>query len=308
MYLYDTYGLGVHSALPLPELQALTGVKADVVIQIGKVDWSPPETICTEDYYHLTSDEAYFFWDRIGKYLVRNGNEIIVEPFPGVEERLVRLPLLGSVLAVLLHQRGFLVQHASAVAINGDAVVFLGGKGWGKSTLAATLYAQGHELIADDVVALDIDNLRCPAALPGFPQFKLWPESAASSLGEDPELLPRLAPGCEKRARSAADRFSRQPLPLRSIYVLSEGPVLEIKPLPPQEAMVELIGNTFVARLDKKSLRGASASLHLRQCTRLIGSVPVYRLKRPQSLSLLPSIGQLVEEQLQVTHRLSGCK
>src|SRR2546426_9378375 len=37
---------------------------------------------------------------------------------------------LGPVLAVLLHQRGRLVLHASGVALDGCAVAFLGGSGW----------------------------------------------------------------------------------------------------------------------------------------------------------------------------------
>lgn len=297
MYLYDIYGLGIHSALPLPELYAPTEVKADVVIRVGEIDWSPPPTPA-ERYFRIAAGEAYLFWDQIAKYVVRSGREIIVEPFPGVEEQLLRITLLGSVLAVLLHQRRILVQHASAVEIDGGAVAFLGGRGQGKSTLAATLYARGHKFIADDAVALDVSGESCPVVLPSFPQFKLWPESVTASLGDDPERLPRIAPGCEKRVRRATERFSQKPLPLRSIYVLSEGSALEIKPLQPQEAVVELISNTYVARLNTQALRGVDASFHLRQCASVINNVSIYRLERPQSLSLVPTIAQLVEEQL----------
>ena len=298
MYCYDAYGLGIHSALPLPELVATAEIGTDVVIQLGKVDLSLPETIPREGYFHLSAQEACFFWEQIGTFLVKDGKEIIVEPFPGVEERLIRLPLLGTVLAVLLYQRGFLVLHASAVAINSGVFAFLGGKGQGKSTMAATLYKRGNHLMADDVVALDLSDPRSPLVLPGFPQFKLWPEAAASTLGDDPETLPQLASGYEKRARRVADRFSHGSLPLRYICVLSEGSAPTLKPLQPQAAIVQLIANSYVARFGNQLLQGTGASAHLRQCASLVKSVPVYCLERPRSLPLLPAIAQLVEEHL----------
>jgi len=43
--------------------------------------------------------------------------------------------------------------------VNGNAVVFLGNKGYGKSTMAATLYARGHSFLADDLVLIVRDQL-----------------------------------------------------------------------------------------------------------------------------------------------------
>lgn len=298
MYCYDAYGLGIYSELPLPELVAAAEIEADVVIQLGKVDRSPLEISRAGGYFHITAESACFFWDQIGTFLMKNGKEIIVEPFPGAEDRLIRLAILGTGLAVLLHQRGLLVLHASAVAINGGVVAFLGNKGQGKSTMAATLYARGHYLMADDLVAVDLGDPRSPLVFPGFPQFKLWPEAAASSLGDDPETLPQLASGYEKRARRAVDRFSHRPLPIKYLCMLSEGPTPALKPLQPQEAIVQMIANSYVARFGNQLLQGVGACSHLRQCTSLIKSVPVYCLERPRSLALLPAVAQLVEEHL----------
>src|SRR2546421_12252878 len=200
IHSYFAYGLGIHSLLPLPEFMAAP-VGADVVIKMCDVSHSFPDVRDAQSFHmSATPQETCISWDRLGTFLVRNGKEIIIEPFPGAEERLLRLPLWGAVLAILLHQRGLLVLHASAVGINGSAVAFIGGKGQGKSTTAATIYARGHKLLADDVVALDMNNSGGPMVLSGIPQFKLWPE-AVSSLGDNPELLPKIFSGCEKRAR-----------------------------------------------------------------------------------------------------------
>jgi hypothetical protein len=297
VYNYNAYNLGICSALPLPELQTSAVAAADVVITLGHVDWSPPQMSAYEEEpcFEVWSDNAYFSWTQLGRFRVRDGNEIVIDPNPWVEERLLRLPLLGTLLAVLLHQRGHLVLHASAVAIEDEAIIFLGNKGRGKSTMAATLYGRGHHLIADDVVCITVDNGR-PMVVPGFPQFKLYSEAVAVSLGVDHRLLPELADGYEKRGRRIIDRFARKPLALKRIYALGLGPLSTLKLLEPKAALLALIANSYMARFGKRLLNGPQASTHLRQCTALLAQTPIYRLERPDSLALLPFVAQLVEE------------
>lgn len=299
MYKYTAYGLSIDSTIVLPELQTSAHVSADVVIQFGKLKESPPEISSEGSYYHINQEKAICFWDIVGTFLVRDGKEIIIDPLPGVDEQIIRLPLLGAVLAVLLYQRGFLILHSSGVAINGGVVAFIGAKGWGKSTMAATLYGRGHDMMADDVVALDLSGVGSPVVLPGFPQFKLWPEAATSALGDDPQMLPQLHSQVEKRIRRVNDRFAQQPLPLKRIYVLGGGKAPQIKPLQPQAAIAHIIGNSYIAMLSgKQFVTSAGSANHLHQCTNLIKNVPIYRLERPRSLSLLPAIAQLVEEDI----------
>ena len=298
MHSYIAYGLTIHSALPLPELVVASDVGADVVIQLGKVGRPQAGTDHTGSCFHMTTEQAYLFWEQVGSFLVRGGKEIIVDPISGVEESLIRLPLLGMVLAAVLQQRGLLVLHASAVAFNGDAVAFLGASGWGKSTLAATLYARGHPLVADDLVAVDLGGRENPIVLPGFPQLKLLPEAAAASLGDDAELLPRLASGFDKRSHRAANEFSDRPLPLRRMYLLGRGPCLEIEALQPQQVIKHLICQSYLSLVFKQSLQGVIASAHFLQCASLAGKVPLYWLKRQPSLATLPDLTMLVEEDL----------
>ncbi len=296
-FYYNVYGLGVRSALPLPELIAATEMEADVVIRRGRVGPPLPEIARTGSYFHTTTEEAYFFWDRVGTFLVRKGEEIIVDSCPGVDECVVRLPLLGIVLAGLLYQRGVLVLHSSAVSVDDVAIAFLGNKESGKSTMAAVLYARGHQLVADDVVAVGGEEAGGPLTLPAFPQLKLWPAAVVASLGEDPAALPRLHSRIEKRARQITYGFAHRPVPLGRIYVLDRGPSPEIEPLRPQEAMVQLIANSYASRFSRP-LPAARRVLHFLQCAELARDVPAFRLKRPPSHALLPTIARLVEEHL----------
>lgn len=297
MYFYTAYGLRIRSVLPLPELVAAKEIVGDVVIRLGKVGPLFPEVVGRGSYFHIAGEEAYFFWDQVGTFLVQSGKEIIVDPFPEVEEGLIRLPLLGTVLAALLHQRGALVFHSSAISVDGVAVAFMGIKGSGKSTMAAALYARGHKFVADDVVALDVNRAKSPTVPPGFPQLKLWPEAAAASLGDDPTVLPRLHFQSEKRARRVTSRFVQRPVPLRQIYALGRGSSAQIEPFQPQEAMIQLIANLYAARFGQQLLQIKGVTYFL-QCAELARNIPIYHLQWPLSLAFLPATVRLVEEHL----------
>ena len=296
MHSYVAFGLGIRSALPLPELVPKEAA-ADVAVRVGRAHRLPPEAISVETpfrgaYFQATQEEAYLFWEKVGSFSVRNGCEIIVEPAPGVEERVLRHFILGFALTVLLQQRGRLVLHASAVTVDSGVVAFLGGPGWGKSTMAAAMYARGHSIVADDVTAVRADKAH-PVVHPGFPQLKLWPE-AAIAVGDVPERLPRVEPSVEKRARRATHQFSPDPLPLRCIYVLAESETQEIDTLSSQEALVELIRHSHATRF----LRVVGASSHFLQCSNVVNNVTVRGLKRPRSLASLSDLAQLVEKDL----------
>jgi hypothetical protein len=307
MYSYIAFGLRIHSALPLPELMVASEGPADLVIRPGRVDPPVVKEADTDRCFRLSSEEAVLSWDTVGSFQVRGGTEILVEALPGVEERLLRLPLLGMVMSVALHQRGILSLHASAVAIEGQGVAFVGRSGRGKSTLAAALAARGHALAADDLVALDLNPVTGPHILPGFPQVKLLPE-AAVSLGEDPETLPLLASGISKRARRLEAGFSTQPLPLQRIYLLRSGGEMEASPLRPQEAVPQLASHSYVPVSFRRSLTTSDVAAHFRQCVELASRMPVYWLTRAPEPTLLGEVARRVEEEVMKAAEARGCR
>jgi hypothetical protein len=150
-------------------------------IRHGKIDWVPAEACGPADRaIQIDHGSIHYYWPGVGKFWARGGCEILVETVPGVEEHVVRLFLLGAVMAAVLHQRGLLLLHASALKVDGKAVIFMGEKGRGKSTLAASIQQdRNHEMLADDIVAVDFSGSSEGVVLPGFPQFKLWPDAIA---------------------------------------------------------------------------------------------------------------------------------
>jgi hypothetical protein len=291
MLFYSAYTLGIRSDIALPELCASEGA-ADIVVRFGSVDCPVPDD-AKPGLVHATSEEVCLFFRKIGKFLIRGGREIVIDPVPGVDERWIRTGILGPSMGALLYQRGWLTLHASSVAVGNEAVAFMGERGWGKSTMAAYMCARGHRLVSDDVAAIWVDAAGSPEVYPGYPQLKLWPEAAAS-LGEDPEMLPRLDPITERRARRITRRFHAEPLPLRRIYVLGGGESFDIQPLGAQEALVELIRHTYGREL----FQALDTRAHFLKCATVANDVPIFSLKRPYSLSALPELAQLVEEDL----------
>jgi hypothetical protein len=294
MFSYCAYGLNICSDLPLPELlchDLSTAPVPDAFVRLGKVKLRPREERPRGGCFHVTPDEAYFFWEEFGTYLVRGGREIIVEPAVRAREGTPRQVILGVALGVLLHQRGLLTLHASAVAVDGGAVAFAGGKRMGKSTRAAALHARGYPIVADDVVAVSLSNTEEPMVLPGFPHLKLWPDAAAI-LGDGPGDWAGVHPAVEKRTRPALRGFSKGALPLRCIYILTDGTHQGVEPLYSQGIFLELVRHSYALRFVGSV--GASVE-HFRQSVRLAKAVPFYYLNRPLALPEMLDLAHLVE-------------
>jgi hypothetical protein len=297
---HSAYGLHIQSELPLPELVAgEEGIK--VTIRFGKVEQRPLVIDGTGAGFWATAEEACHFLEGVGAFLVRGGREIIVDPESEVEERVLRLSVLGPALGLVLHQQGRFVLHASAIETANGAIAFLGGSGWGKSALAATLHARGYSIVSDDLMALDVST-GGPTVFPGFPQFKLWPE-AVIALGEEPERLPQLHPLLEKRAYRVTS-FAQHSQLLKRIYVLADDLVSAIEPLRPQGAFVEFVRHWYGARFGDQLLRAGSFTSHFSQCAQLANTVTVRRVKRDRSSMQLLDVALMVEADLALNKEL----
>ena len=289
------YGLTIDSTFPLPELtrrHAEDSEHGDVRVRAGVLEAIPGDALDLGEGARSHGATVWLSYEGACRLRIREGREIVVEGEPGIDERVLRLFVLGVALGVLLHQRGFLSLHGSAAEINGAAVAFLGFAGDGKSTMTAALRARGHAVVADDVVAVDLTDPARPMVYPGFPQLKLTPESAAA-LGHDLGTLNRIHATHPKYGFPVGAGLSRGRLPLASVYMLArDGDVMEIETLEPQDALVELIRHTYTAGLLEP---GGTMGSHMRQCAALIGAARMRRLRRPFDLTALPMVAALVE-------------
>jgi hypothetical protein len=294
VHCYNTYGLTLHSEIPLPELLSEDGTESpDAVIQFGSVGRYPIQPNSSRGCFLATSEEAFFHWPEYGTYLVKEGRTILVEPSPQADERMLRLVILGVAMGVLLHQRGILTLHASAVCIHGAVVAFVANKKGGKSTTAAALHALGHAVVADDIVAVDTTCEEASRVIPGFPQLKIWPD-VAKALGKPVEEMPRLHPKLNKLAHLTDHDFPLFPLPLKRIYILREHSVRSSERVQTQSVFLELMRHSYAVRF--LGSVGATPS-HFQRIMKVANHVPISVLNRPTHLEELQDLARWIEQQ-----------
>ena len=288
MPTYQAYGLTIQSDVTLPGVDAGHG-DADVVVRARRLtsEILGARPAGGQWIYGTYQDKA--------NVLVADGREISVDvqkPIP--EGDFVGL-VLGELMATLLRQRGLLVIHACAVAdAEGNALAFAGESGWGKSTLAEYFCQHGFTLVTDDVIAIDIQDDGA-FAIPSYSQIRLR-EDAAAHLVEDASLLVPIDRNGFKQARED-HALAEAPRPLRAVFLLDPtfADELAVVEMPPQEALMRLVAHTRAKTLVHVNAPELLRE-HLGQCTQLLKTVPVRRLKRRQSLADLGAIQDLAIE------------
>ncbi|MEL7356057.1 MAG: hypothetical protein AAFV85_10215 [Cyanobacteria bacterium J06634_6] len=217
---------------------------------------------------------------------------------------MIRLPLLGPVLALVLQQRSHFILHASAVVINGKAALFTAASGQGKSTTAATLHSRGHRLMTDDVSAIVLKESAPPMLLPGFPRVKLWPEAVNPATQKNPKDLESINKAVDKLSCATLEGFCQEPVPIGRIYKLTAGEAdtPQIISLSHKDAVARLLENAFVPMLFGREfpamLPQSQRFQNVLQCASLAQKVPVCKLERPYSLERLPDLAALIENDL----------
>lgn len=272
---YEVFGLKIRSAFPLPELFEARGTQApDVVIRQASI-----KSATSNSAIHVDEDALVLSIADVARFRIERGQEILVDPEPGVPERNVRLFLLGSAFGALLHQRGLLPLHANAVEIEGRAFAFMGESGAGKSTLAAWFHRRGYRIIADDVCVVGFDDQGTPFAAPGLPRLRLWSE-ALQLMGRDPEGLRRSYLNDEDEKFDVpidADSAARSKISLNAIYLLDRGGESSIVPLRGIEAADAVFANTYRGEYLAKT---TGQKEHWESAVRLVRGTPVFRAIR----------------------------
>jgi hypothetical protein len=303
VYTSFAYGLWIQSELPL--LDPLDPIhEPDVTVYFGSlaevfVEPNQGNEILVSLPWGLT-------------LLIRGGHEVIVDVPPGVDLAVVRAHVLGAAMACVLRQRGYLVLHASCVAQRNQAIeqnprsaiAFLGGSGWGKSTLASLFHQHGYSLLTDDVMALQMNGLKEPSPLvvPSFPEVKLLPDAAAA-VGVASESSSMLQSLSDKSIQRLDQHFATDAIPLKHLYILRVGDDYDISPTPSRLAFTELIQHS---RATKTMADQAFMVQHFHQCSALVKAVPISYLQRPRSLDQLHTLVKLIEAHLQPYSKAEG--
>jgi hypothetical protein len=222
VHFYRIAGLSVGSEIVLPGLNVTAPDRGtpDVTIRGRAVPAAFANATASGPTWQIAGQQFLLRIPSVARFLLTAGKEIAFEAEPGADAGDIPIFILGTAFGILLHQREQIVLHASAVRVNGKAILFCGPSGAGKSTLAAALAQRGYRLITDDFCAITVTEAGTPMVHPDGRRLKLWAQAIEKldlweSRGE--------------RVRSKLEKFYVDPgeadveaLPLGAVYALHE--------------------------------------------------------------------------------------
>lgn len=266
--MYRAFGLNIDSDLPLPELAESTEGKPDVTISLHAAP--APHTRDTADYWFAPDEDPFV-------YRVSQGNRIDIWAPEGAVREDVSVWLLGTVMAALLHQRGWLTVHANCLETPAGQVIGIAGEsGDGKSSLAAQASACGWQVLGDDLLAIDQGG----EVYPGVLRLKLW-RNDVQRLGLDAGDLSKVASDLDKY-HVPLQPVASGPRKLSRLYVLSTGSI-QFERLEGAKAAHALLANLY--RFDVgQEVRGEGSDQFI-QALALASSIDIWRFSRPRDQS-----------------------
>jgi hypothetical protein len=272
------YGFEVRTELPLRRLNAAAGTRGELTIEVAREPLPVPHG---KPVSTLTGDDGRRFYashELGGRCLLElpPSGEFLLDPeavrltvrVGDDDEALREHRIVSSAVGTLLAMRSDLVLHASAMAVGGQAILFCGPTGRGKSTLALALGEAGFGVLGEDGVAISLEGGR-PVAFPGARGIRVRGLAADGS----------------RRTDLALDPAFREPppCPVAAVVLLGErGEALSVEPLEPARALALLTPN-----LTHSGSRGAIAAAFGR-LARLLHTVPASRASLPDDLDSLP--------------------
>ena len=289
---YKIFGTCVLSELELPE-GILCSLTPEVTISFGSVPERIEYPLFEGTRFQVSAEEFLLKVEGVACYHINRGKSITIDRSEGGSDDEVRLFLLGSAFGALIHQRGMLPIHGSAIQYKNKVIIFAGRSGAGKSTLAASFLKKGYKLLADDVCVITIDDRGKPIVHPGYPQLKLW-DDALDQLGNNPNYYHSIRRGVKKYSVPLHSDFQNEPAELQEIYVLSgkESDPIEIKTLLGIEKFNALNTNTYCLGF----LKGNSLlSSHFKHVTTISNFCEVKQVNRPASGYQLQELTSIIE-------------
>jgi len=300
-YQYCVYGVTLHSDIPLAlptdgsgELTRLELRTAPASYFSGAQRELPTEEDSGSWYRfgRLLDHSSYVRWNGVGEFLVSaRGHEITARQFDEATHESFQVYLLGQALSFALVKCGFEPLHATTVVVNGEAVVFLGESGFGKSSLAASFLAARHRMLTDDLLILK-EFAGGFLAYPGPPRIKLFPKLARRFLGNASNGIAMNSETQKLVLPLDRTLSSATPVPLKAIYALvpprevfRKQPI-RFETLSPRESFLELVKNTFNYRV----VNSDRLERQFNETARVVSAMSVKKISYPRVLTQLPAV------------------
>jgi hypothetical protein len=281
-FKYRGFGLKIVSDIEFPELFPDDFDLEDVKIESGPIDDPWFENLAARRVHQRVEPDMFKLQiPDAGRYLVKNGNLIQMEPRGASDPTAFRMYGLTVAFSACLLQRNLMLLHASGI-IRAEAVfLFAGASGAGKSTLLARLVQRGHQIFSDDVCILDgrkNEQGRSLAAA-SYPLLKLDQKGLDRYFPASPRK--KLWPDAEKFGVSFREGFNPDALPVKGVVLIEIAPMIEeieVQQLTGLHAFKALSACTYrpglMSTLDQQKS-------HARVISGLIDQAGVFVVRRP---------------------------
>lgn len=293
--LPDIYAGGwrLRTGLPIPETLSWLSPQQgepDVTFVAGRVPAELADPPFDRSVLQIAADgTALARFDGIANFLIEDGRvtcDLEVEPDA---PELVPV-IFGNVLACICWRRRQLALHASAVAIDGKAVLLPGPVATGKSVLAEALARRGHVVLTDEVAVVR-DGLCFPCGAP----LQLADDALAAA-GIDPAPLPLYENfPIPKRHWNLMRAPELRPYPIAAVFRLSKGepgaalePVLLAGEEVADTVLEQYYWKDMLTLLDSRTWAERDAEV-------LADRAAIYRLAVPRSLDRIGEAAELIE-------------
>lgn len=307
-YHYAAYGLHVCSEWPLVLPKADPRGSADVLVgelsENTELDAIIQGGTCISEtpyrkHVRLADGGDYMQWFGQFEFIVSsNGRDLRARRIgPGGSDHSFQAYLLAQAISFCLLHQGLESYHITVVEVGGAGLGLMGNCGAGKSSLAASLIRRGGRLLTDDLLVVRSQGEQLLAS-PGQPWIKLFPEMGREALGSRADGVPMNSWTSKRIYLLEPHQYCPRAIPLSAIYSLDAldqaeaGPRPCLDRLPPREALLQLLRNTFNATV---TTAGRLAS-QLGQAAAIAEAVPMRALRYRRDVAQLGALSEFVLE------------
>lgn len=283
-------GIVFKTEIVIPELPE-TELDHDTIIEIGKA----PEEL--QNGYNVRAllqvndkDEVLVIMPDLARFYIKGSKKVIIQILNKSRERDAINHLLTFIFGAISYKKHFFPLHGGGVVYNGEAYLFTGESGSGKSTTIAGLLKQEFPIVADDISNLFYKDGKWRVH-PCFPRVKLWEDSlnllSFSNRGEY-----RFKKDFNKYFVPVENSFIDKAYPVKRIYHLStcRESTVSFNKLEGPDSIYTLRNNSFKPVMVKHF---GLSEIHFNQLLSLSKDVQVYNLIRSKEKN---EFGKMITE------------
>ncbi len=220
MFRYAAFGLRIESEIFFPELpDDKENGDFDISITVSPVSGNGIDNPSIKALFFQSNTElSWFNVPGLARFLVMNGQQIFIDPNPGVAEERLRFFILNCCLNYLFTQRGLFVLQGHVIRVGEGAILLTGYPNRLYASDAVmiepinTIFLnRGYSILSNDVCVLNKQLFVSPS----YPRLPIN-KSHVSYLNKELHRIEHQH--VDKIFVSIEDNFCRESLPLKGIY------------------------------------------------------------------------------------------